>query len=136
MDQIVTLETAKLARKVGYDGKFLYQYINGEDSPTPNMMFNDEYGIDVDDLDLDADQPECCDIPAPTQTALSKWLREKHDMYVSVEIMAFKKGWSVDVISISREVVCAKARCFDTYEEALEGGLKQACKIVKNREGK
>lgn len=73
------------------------------------------------------------DIPAPTQTALSRWLREKHDMYVSVDMMAFKRGWIVDIISISRKVVCFKAKDFDTYEEALEEGLKQACKIVKER---
>lgn len=68
MDQIVTLETAKLAMEVGYDGKFLYQYIEGDDFPSANLMFNDEHAIDVDDLDLDADHPECYDIAAPTQT--------------------------------------------------------------------
>lgn len=38
-------------------------------------------------------------------------------------------------ISMPRKVVCFKAKDFDTYEEALEEGLKQACKIVKDRRG-
>ena len=39
------------------------------------------------------------------------------------------------IISMPRKVVCFKAKDFDTYEEALEEGLKQACKIVKDRRG-
>ncbi len=134
MDQIVTLETAKLAEEVGYDGNFLYQYMYGDDTPTPNMMFCDEAPIEVDDLDFDAAYPGY-DIAAPTQTALSRWLREKNDMYVSVDMMAFKRGWIVYIISMPRKAVCFKAKDFDTYEEALEEGLKQACKIVKDRRG-
>ncbi len=56
-------------------------------------------------------------------------------MYVSVDMMAFKRGWIVYIISMPRKVVCFKAKDFDTYEEALEEGLKQACKIVKDRRG-
>lgn len=132
MDQIVTLETAKLAGEVGYDGNFLYQYMYGDDTPTPNMMFCDEAPIEVDDLDFDAAYPGY-DIAAPTQTALSRWLREKHDMYVSVDIAIFKRGWNACIISIPKELVCTNARGFDTYEEAMEEGLKLACKIVKER---
>lgn len=141
MDQIVTLETAKLAMEVGYDGKFLYQYIEGDDFPSANLMFNDEHCIDVDDLDLDADQPECCDIPAPTQTALSKWLREKEMIYVCIGHNGC--GWWWNIEDIDGDPICQsiftgpnKYGNWDSYEEALEGGLKQACKIVKNREGK
>ena len=54
-------------------------------------------------------------------------------MYVSVEMMAFKRGWIVYIISMPIKVVCFKAKDFDTYEEALEEGLKQSCKIVKDR---
>ena len=132
MDQIVTLETAKLAEEVGYDGNFLYQYMYGDDTPTPNMMFCDEAPIEVEDLDFDAAYPGY-DIAAPTQTALSRWLREKHDMYVSVDIAIFKRGWNACIISIPKELVCTNARGFDTYEEAMEEGLKLACKIVKER---
>lgn len=99
---------------------------------TPNMMFCDEAPIEVDDLDFDAAYPGY-DIAAPTQTALSRWLREKHDMYVSVDIAIFKRGWNACIISIPKELVCTNARGFDTYEEAMEEGLKLACKIVKER---
>lgn len=132
MDQIVTLETAKLAGEAGYDGNFLYRYMYGDDTPTPNMMFCDEAPIEVDDLDFDAAYPGY-DIAAPTQTALSRWSREKHDMHVSVDIAIFKRGWNACIISIPKELACTNARGFDTYEEAMEEGLKLACKIVKER---
>lgn len=106
MDQIVSLETAKLAMEVGFKENVTHLYLDGENS-----------------------------VPAPTQTALSRWLREKNDMYVSVDMMAFKRGWIVYIISMPRKAVCFKAKDFDTYEEALEEGLKQACKIVKDRRG-
>lgn len=93
------------------------------------------YRVSMSDIETPPEELLEDGVPAPTQTALSKWLREKHDMYVSVDIMMFKRGWNVCIISIPRELVCAKARGFDTYEEAMEEGLKLACKIVKKRRG-
>lgn len=108
--------------------------LDGENELIPNTkLMSISIPISVEHLETSrATLPVDC-VPAPTQTALSRWLREKHDMYVSVDMMAFKRGWIVDIISISRKVVCFKAKDFDTYEEALEEGLKQACKIVKER---
>lgn len=136
MDQIVTLETAKLAKEVGFNGKVLHFYNHGENELIPNTkLMSISIPISVEHLETSrATLPVDC-VPAPTQTTLSRWLREKHDMYVSVDMMAFKRGWIVYIISMSRKVVCFKAKDFDTYEEALEEGLKQACKIVKDRRG-
>lgn len=136
MDQIVTLETAKLAKEVGFNGKVLHFYNHGENELIPNTkLMSISIPISVEHLETSrATLPVDC-VPAPTQTALSRWLREKHDMYVSVDMMAFKRGWIVYIISMPRKVVCFKAKDFDTYEEALEEGLKQACKIVKDRRG-
>ena len=45
MDQLVTLETVRLAYKLEYDGKYLYSYRDGV--LVPNATF------DVESLDLD-----------------------------------------------------------------------------------
>ena len=45
MDQLVTLETARLAEKLKYDGKYLYTYRDGV--LTPNAMFDPEFGIAI-----------------------------------------------------------------------------------------
>ena len=135
MDQIVTLETAKLAEEVGYDGNFLYQYMYGDDTPpTPNMMFCDEAPIEVDDLDFDAAYPGY-DIAAPTQTALSKWLREKCNLFVMVQIDDVGYYYEIyttpNIGKVELVVNCWKSRV--EYEDAMEDALQEACKIVKDR---
>lgn len=135
MDQIVSLETAKLALDVGFNENITHLYIYGENHLVPRALMyspSPDRAL-INYIETPPEELSEGDIPAPTQTALSRWLREKHDMYVSVDMMAFKRGWIVYIISISRKVVCFKAKDFDTYEEALEEGLKQACKIVKER---
>lgn len=137
MDQIVSLETAKLAREVGFKENVTHLYLDGENNLLliATAYTTPPYRVSMSDIETPPEELLEDGVPAPTQTALSRWLREKHDMYVSVDMMAFKRGWIVYIISMPRKVVCFKAKDFDTYEEALEEGLKQACKIVKDRRG-
>ena len=137
MDQIVTLETAKLAMEVGFKENVTHLYLDGENIllMIATAYTTPPYRVSTSDIETPPEELLEDGVPAPTQTALSRWLREKHDMYVSVDMMAFKRGWIVYIISMPRKVVCFKAKDFDTYEEALEEGLKQACKIVKDRRG-
>lgn len=137
MDQIVNLETAKLAMEVGFKENVTHLYLDGENNLLliATAYTTPPYRVSTSDIETPPEELLEDGVPAPTQTALSRWLREKHDMYVSVDMMAFKRGWIVYIISMSRKVVCFKAKDFDTYEEALEEGLKQACKIVKDRRG-
>lgn len=137
MDQIVSLETAKLAMEVGFKENVTHLYLDGENIllMIATAYTTPPYRVSTSDIETPPEELLEDGVPAPTQTALSRWLREKHDMYVSVDMMAFKRGWIVYIISMPRKVVCFKAKDFDTYEEALEEGLKQACKIVKDRRG-
>lgn len=135
MDQIVTLETAKLAEEVGFKENVTHLYLHGKDNLIPIAVSytTPPYRISMNDIETPFGELPEDSVPAPTQTALSRWLREKHDMYVSVDIAIFKRGWNVCIISIPKELVCTNARGFDAYEEAMEEGLKLACKIVKDR---
>lgn len=135
MDQIVNLETAKLAMEVGFKENVTHLYLDGENNLLliATAYTTPPYRVSMSDIETPPEELLEDGVPAPTQTALSRWLREKHDMYVSVEMMAFKRGWIVYIISMPIKVVCFKAKDFDTYEEALEEGLKQSCKIVKDR---
>lgn len=137
MDQIVTLETAKLAMEVGFKENVTHLYLDGENIllMIATAYTTPPYRVSTSDIETPPEELLEDGVPAPTQTALSRWLREKNDMYVSVDMMAFKRGWIVYIISMPRKAVCFKAKDFDTYEEALEEGLKQACKIVKDRRG-
>lgn len=137
MDQIVSLETAKLAMEVGFKENVTHLYLDGENNLLliATAYTTPPYRVSTSDIETPPEELLEDGVPAPTQTALSRWLREKNDMYVSVDMMAFKRGWIVYIISMPRKAVCFKAKDFDTYEEALEEGLKQACKIVKDRRG-
>ena len=135
MDQIVTLETAKLAEEVGYDGNFLYQYMYGDDTPTPNMMFCDEAPIEVDDLDFDAAYPGY-DIAAPTQTTLSRWLREKHGLFIMIMLDDFGYWYEIHNTPNTGDVklLCGCMESGNEYEDAMETAFRAACQIVKERE--
>lgn len=137
MDQIVSLETAKLAMEVGFKENVTHLYLDGENIllMIATAYTTPPYRVSTSDIETPPEELLEDGVPTPTQTALSRWLREKNDMYVSVDMMAFKRGWIVYIISMPRKAVCFKAKDFDTYEEALEEGLKQACKIVKDRRG-
>lgn len=137
MDQIVSLETAKLAMEVGFKENVTHLYLDGENIllMIATAYTTPPYRVSTSDIETPPEELLEDGVPAPTQTALSRWLREKNDMYVSVDMMAFKRGWIVYIISMPRKAVCFKSKDFDTYEEALEEGLKQACKIVKDRRG-
>ena len=135
MDQIVSLETAKLAMEVGFKENVTHLYLDGENIllMIATAYTTPPYRVSTSDIETPPEELLEDGVPAPTQTALSRWLREKHDMYVSVDIAIFKRGWNACIISIPKELVCTNARGFDTYEEAMEEGLKLACKIVKER---
>lgn len=73
-------------------------------------------------------------IPAPTQSLLQKWLREKHDIHVN-PIPNFKTTWNqyhlgivyknkeskvdIEVIKDNKDF----NKLFESYEEVLEVGL-------------
>lgn len=137
MDQIASLETAKLAMEVGFKENVTHLYLDGENIllMIATACTTPPYRVSTSDMETPPEELLEDGVPAPTQTALSRWLREKNDMHVPVGMMAFKRGWIVYIISMPGKAACFKAKDFDTREEALEEGLKQACKIVKDRRG-
>ena len=65
--------------------------------------------------------------PRITQSLLARWLREKYNIYVSVQI--YDSVWSFQIVNFnnqSGEQHGALRGSYDTYEEALEARLKEA----------
>jgi len=119
-EQVITLETAKLAKEV----KLRYPHKSWYDSPhlaKPEVVLNNSKHDD----DM---------YPAPTQSLLQKWLRDKHNIHVipvSGEhglphydfcCMFYNGHW----FNASQEV-----SDYDSYEEALEDGLQTALEFIK-----
>jgi len=130
VDELISLETAQLAKEKGFDVITTYFYDkSGERDVCGYENWNKGYGKAC----------SCC-----TQSLLQKWLREKHNCIVEVlfnfDIILTKNkilwsvnvdNYTVDVLSnLSDESDFISNDLFNTYEEALEIGLQEALKII------
>lgn len=129
--QIISLETAILLKenefnwetdKVWLDS---YSYPEGMSHIKAKLLWKDA---------LDATQkvfPEY-QFPAPTQELLRKWLRDIHDRHIYIIRASDKEGlgYSVSVKS-AFNVSDYMFECFRTYEEALEIGLLNILRELK-----
>jgi hypothetical protein len=74
-------------------------------------------------------------IYAPTQSLLQKWLREVHNITISVNSYTINKTkqvqWSIDVKYINPQSLIFEHDGYDIYEECLEIGLQEALKLIK-----
>ena len=121
-EELISFETAKLANEKGFDvisrygtEASLYNK-NGEHTYYSNYGFmgsglSDEY------------------IYAPTQSLLQKWLREKHNIHLIINVY---KDDSYDFILISDLIKeeSDDGLYYDSYEKALEFGLQEALKLI------
>ena len=116
-EQLISFETAKLAKEKGFDE--LTQHVYGHNKTNANYGKAVErpvlYGTTV--------------IFAPTQSLLQKWLREEKG--ISVEVGSYNDGWSCDLVNKEGHIkeLFDNGGVFDTYEEALEEGLKEALRL-------
>ena len=112
-DELITLETFKLAKEKGFDLKIC-----------------DCGGF-----------PDCiCDQDkiAPTQSLLQRWLREEYFIHASSHCNHSGWFWDIEKTNGTSLVVFElqdnMSGHFNTYEQALEAGLLEALKIVKDYE--
>ena len=113
MEELITLETAKLAKSKGFDWKVKHYFTllytgNG---------FGNGYNYNA----------EPNQASRPTQAVLQRWLREVHQIHIVVD--HYKKGnYSARLAdagdnSLSIELF---GEVFETYELALEAALKES----------
>jgi len=140
-EETITLKTAKLAKEKGFDvacdnayfetiehtvddprsgtGEFTFSY------QPPRILQNRYNGGDTY-------TKKVCE--APTQSLVQKWLREVHNLHVTTVssrdgtwgywIYTLKNYGEITSPSLEDEV-------FSSYENAIEGGLREALKIIK-----
>lgn len=117
-EQLITFETAKLAKeKVLRIGSL--NYYNGNDDL---VTINKNYSTDHHHKNNNMQRFR---YEAPTQSLLQKWLREEHDLFVSVD----KYEDKADSYFISTNCIGIYGE-FKTYESALENGLLEALKLI------
>jgi len=119
-EQLISYKTAKLAKEKKFDLNCRYAQFVEDEEPIYNESAHNwnlyEEGYSV-----------------PIQPSLQKWLREVHKL--SVEVFSDETRWEVIVEKLpsysAYDSEYSSDDKFNTYEEALEEGLKQALKLIK-----
>tara|TARA_R110000868_G_scaffold308542_2_gene570025 strand:+ start:143 stop:592 length:450 start_codon:yes stop_codon:yes gene_type:complete len=147
-EQLITFETAKLAKEKGFDIGVNQSYIiykesyNYDDDPNHRESYkvndieiNSHYHVNnYKGIDLSNELYEA--YSAPTQSLLQRWLREVHKIDVFCDCIGSGKYYSVIYDNNIKE---GNDKVFEqeketSYEEALEVGLQESLKLITNKE--
>lgn len=107
-DKLITFKTAKLAKEKSFDFSERYYNYDGKIEPIIGLV--------------------SCAYPAPTQSLLQRWLREKHNIHFYIWFNELTKKFRIE--SNYPEYKLDTDEEFDTYENALESGLQEALKLI------
>ena len=114
-NEVISYKTAKLAHEKGYEGVlasiFGYSYYNHK---------GELNGCILESI-KDSNKKS---IPAPTQSLLQRWLREKHNIHITIWFNELTEKYRIDIPEDISEVE------YKTYEEALEYTLYEALKLI------
>ena len=130
-EQFVSFDIAKMLKEVGFDAPCYMQY--SERGVQCNAFYPENFNAD--------DWGYSC----PTQALAARWLREVHKIHVSSEIMVYpvfdgvggkevgeRISWGYYVIPTERGTpIMGNDEEFNTYESALEAGLKRGLELIK-----
>lgn len=121
-DQLITFDTAKLAKESGYNISSIFHY----DILGNKWAYDSGNRLDrVNDNSI---------IYAPTQSLLQRWLREKHNFHISIGLNLHgdnpKSFWISFENLLKGSIIDVKEHDYTTYEEALEIGLVEALKLI------
>ena len=123
-EQLISFETAKLAKKKEFNEICQYYYeILDKPITLQKMSCSNAEGYK---------QPT-----APTQSVLQKWLREVHHIHFEIkpifDVKDNLKPYHISVIKnpSGKDFEYEIVGSLDTYEETLEIGLQEALKLIK-----
>ena len=124
-DQLISFETAKLAKEKGFDWKVRFSYGKKEEVSKESLN-----GYEDDNFNFY--KGTYWQISAPTQSLLQKWLREKHNIHITIDLLnnSFEEfgftisyPWREYINNINEDLK-------KPYEEALEEALVESLKLI------
>ena len=116
-EQLISFETAKLAKEKGFDLEVRDSYWERGNDVIEER--NNHANVNMLDSHYSA----------PTQSLLQKWLREEHKIHL-VSAMTFGDQYSFMVYK-GNNPQPSHITDDGSYEETLEEGLKQSLKLIK-----
>ncbi len=134
-DQLITFETAKLAKEKGFNELVTHFFYNDTKFHTPSTYLEkSDSSLKLDFFeDLMSNFNKSNDyISAPTQSLLQKWLREVYN--IEIEINCFtEQPMNNEIWEKAYQVFVnweAKHPYYNKYEEALEKGLIEGLILI------
>lgn len=132
-DELISFETARLAKEKGFDWLVPWYSTHKRKSPTnPDSFYpelstfknwNDDEGLNFYDR-----------YSIPTQSLLQRWLREKYNIWVYctpiISGNLSEYNWESGILVASNTDYDFLSR-ENSYEEALEEGLQEALKLIE-----
>lgn len=141
-EQLVSFETAKLAKEMGYFNgcrasytHFYEDYIYDNDPEHPESHKKDQINLNDRWFHKNLSEEDCSNehftvYEAPTQSLLQKWLREKHS--TDIQILGLIGHYFV---GINKKDFHECSQYFypseKSYEDVLEIGLQESLKLIK-----
>lgn len=119
-EQFVSFDTAKMLKEAGFDLPCTSQYTEGMG------VWNVEYPYNFNEDDFGYSRP--------TQALAARWLREVHSIMVIPFFDDDMEQWYYVIDGVTKEsgIECVQsASDYDSYEEALEAGLKHCLELIK-----
>ena len=120
-EQFVSFETAKLLKEAGFDVPCFNQYTDR--GTVWHCDCPENFNISQ------------CATSRPTQALAARWLREVHKIHVFAkriyEYALDKFSWGYYIQSSNYEYCKSFEVGFDSYEEAMEAGLKHGLELIK-----
>ena len=117
-EELIKLETAKLAKEKGFERAIKNTPRYEADGTISTSGFWDY------------------NLAAPTQSLLQRWLREVHDIHITIYKETSKeysasvgKDYSLGATLLFNQE--NEERMFKTYEQAFEAGLLEALKLIR-----
>ena len=127
-DTFIKLETAKLARKIGFDEKCVKEYNKDGNIVSCHYSY-------VVNSDIDYD----CVCTVCTQPQLQTWLRNKYQIHINPQPYHETADHSGDITGYyvgpiynryGKEICGVEDSNYHTYEESLEKGLQSALGFI------
>ena len=128
MEERVSFEVAMLAKEVNFNKPCTHIYEKDEDISELPYYIGDNGKVDNSEILTEEELYPTYACTAPSQAALTKWLRET--VRISISIVTEKLD-AHHVIAIQGDKVIIEEEGFETYEEALEKGLKEVLKHIQ-----
>ena len=129
-EQLISLETAKLAKEKGFDVPCTKHYSSNKNETGGYDIHRSRQYVTHKSLRSGG-------YLAPTQSLLQKWLRDKHRLYLTVDVAVYgdEGRYAAQLVGYHKlkftNVLIDGFTIYNTYEEALEEGLQQALKLIK-----